>query len=157
MDNWMQIISWLVGILGLGTGGVLYYGSRKRTEAAHSKEAVVKAHLAEVEAYTTRIKNLSEELKQVSDETKIVRQELLETRQELQDTKDDLIAAKALIRQMQLNKAEIDQLLNNYKNENAELKRQNSILRMQTGNLKKRNDKATTTKIVKSATKKKPC
>lgn len=142
MDKWMQMISWLVGILGLGGGGVLFYRSKKKSEDAHAREAKVKADLVEVDAYTARIKNLSEEVKSLSDEVSSVRQELLETKGELQKTKEELIAANALIRGLKMNKQEMEEMLTNLKSENVELKRSNSILRMQVGGLKKRNNKA---------------
>lgn len=142
MDKWMQVITWLVGILGLGGGGLLFYKSKKRQEDAKTKEAQVKADLAEADAYIKRIKNLSEEVKSLSQEVCTVREELLETRGELQKTKEELIAANALIRGLKMNKEEMEKMLNNLTSENAELKRSNSILRMQIGNLKKRNNKA---------------
>ena len=137
----MQVITWLVGILGLGGGGLLFYKSKKRQEDAKTKEAQVKADLAEANAYIARIKNLSEEVKSLSDEVCTVREELLQTRTELQKTKEELIAANALIRGLKMNKEEMEKMLSNLTSENAELKRSNSILRMRVGNLKKRNNK----------------
>lgn len=145
----MQVITWLVGILGLGGGGILFYKSKKRQEDAKTKEAQVKADLVEANAYVSRIKNLSDEVKDLSQEVCTVRKELTETRSELtetrgelQKTKEELIAANALIKGLKLNKQEMEEMLSNLKSENEELRRSNNILRRQVGNLKKRNNKA---------------
>lgn len=165
--EWLNYISALIGMLGLGGGALLFYGSKKKSAEAKSKEDKVNADLKEISAYLTRIENLSQTVDELSRKVACLRKELFSADEEIERLRAALKLAEIevekrqkLIESLKANKATLEDQIKSLEIENAELTKKNEVLKKRISNLKKSNRedlaamKQTEAKAAKAASKK---
>ncbi len=165
--EWLNYISALIGMLGLGGGALLFYGSKKKSAEAKSKEDKVNADLKEISAYLTRIENLSQTVDELSRKVACLRKELFSADEEIERLRAALKLAEIeeekrqkLIESLKANKATLEDQIKSLEIENAELTKKNEVLKTRISNLKKSNREAlaamkqTEAKAAKAASKK---
>lgn len=165
--EWLNYISALIGMLGLGGGALLFYGSKKKSAEAKSNEDKVNADLKEISAYLTRIGNLSQAVDELSKKVACLRKELFSADEEIERLRAALKLAEIeeekrqkLIESLKANKATLEDQIKALEIENAELTKKNEVLKTRISNLKKSNREAfaamkqTEAKAAKAASKK---
>lgn len=165
--EWLNYISALIGMLGLGGGALLFYGSKKKSAEAKSKEDKVNADLKEISAYLTRIENLSQAVDELSKKVACLRKDLFSADEEIERLRAALKLAEIevekrqkLIESLKANKATLEDQIKALEIENAELTKKNEVLKKRISNLKKSNRedfaamKQTEAKAAKAASKK---
>jgi chromosome segregation ATPase len=165
--EWLNYISALIGMLGLGGGALLFYGSKKKSAEAKSKEDKVNADLKEISAYLTRIENLSQTVDELSKKVACLRKDLFSADEEIERLRAALKLAEIevekrqkLIESLKANKATLEDQIKALEIENAELTKKNEVLKKRISNLKKSNRedfaamKQTEAKAAKAASKK---
>lgn len=165
--EWLNYISALIGMLGLGGGALLFYGSKKKSAVAKSKEDKVNADLKEISAYLTRIENLSQTVDELSKKVACLRKDLFSADEEIERLRAALKLAEIevekrqkLIESLKANKATLEDQIKALEIENAELTKKNEVLKKRISNLKKSNRedfaamKQTEAKAAKAASKK---
>lgn len=165
--EWLNYISALIGMLGLGGGALLFYGSKKKSAEAKSKEDKVNADLKEISAYLTRIENLSQAVDELSKKVACLRKDLFSADEEIERLRAALKLAETeiekrqkLIESLKANKATLEDQIKALEIENAELTKKNEVLKTRISNLKKSNRedfaalKQTEAKAAKAASKK---
>lgn len=165
--EWLNYISALIGMLGLGGGALLFYGSKKKSAEAKSKEDKVNADLKEISAYLTRIENLSQAVDELSKKVACLRKDLFSADEEIERLRAALKLAETeiekrqkLIESLKANKATLEDQIKALEIENAELTKKNEVLKKRISNLKKSNRedfaalKQTEAKAAKAASKK---
>jgi chromosome segregation ATPase len=165
--EWLNYISALIGMLGLGGGALLFYGSKKKSAEAKSKEDKVNADLKEISAYLTRIENLSQTVDELSRKVACLRKDLFSADEEIERLRAALKLAEIevekrqkLIESLKANKATLEDQIKALEIENAELTKKNEVLKKRISNLKKSNRedfaamKQTEAKAAKAASKK---
>lgn len=165
--EWLNYISALIGMLGLGGGALLFYGSKKKSAVAKSKEDKVNADLKEISAYLTRIENLSQTVDELSKKVACLRKDLFSADEEIERLRAALKLAEIevekrqkLIESLKANKATLEDQIKSLEIENAELTKKNEVLKKRISNLKKSNRedfaamKQTEAKAAKAASKK---
>lgn len=147
--EWLNYISALIGMLGLGGGALLFYGSKKKSAVAKSKEDKVNADLKEISAYLTRIENLSQTVDELSRKVACLRKELFSADEEIERLRAALKLAEIeekkrqkLIESLKANKATLEDQIKSLEIENAELTKKNEVLKTRISNLKKSNREA---------------
>lgn len=147
--EWLNYISALIGMLGLGGGALLFYGSKKKSAEAKSKEDKVNADLKEISAYLTRIENLSQIVDELSKKVAGLRKELFSADEEIECLRAALKLAETEVEQgqkfiesLKANKATLEDQIKALEIENAELTKKNEVLKTRINTLKKSNREA---------------
>lgn len=131
LDKIPEWISWLFGLLGIGTGGVFFFKSKKLKSDSEARIAKSQAELEEANVYKSRIKSLGEEVSALETKVKNLRAQLEETENQRNSYMSLCGTQEVTIEQLKL-------LERRRSEENEQLKKENRALKSRITKMEKR-------------------
>jgi len=134
MGTVLEVASFACGILGLTSGGILFYKANRLKADSEGRQSKAQAELEEANVYKARIKSLGEEVEILEAKVKNLRLQL-----------DEMTAQRdkyqALSSSQELTIEQLNQMIAQRERQNEELIRANRALKRQVTRLKNQNDK----------------